>query len=101
MGTIHQLYPSPKDTLDRGIFLSFKQCYDQQKEQLLQTLLTTRKTSIIANSGQKIICTLQEFYGKNYVANPYGREYHVLLENNEKWFGCHIRRRVHPVTREV
>lgn len=101
MGEIHKLYPTASDSLDRDIFLSFKKYYQENKEEILQALIQDRQTTIVIDTGQEIICTLQKFYAKDFVTNPYGREYHILLDSNNKRFGCHIEHRLRPVTGEL
>lgn len=101
MGEIHKLYPDAKDSLDEGIFFEFKKYYQEHKEQIFQTLIHDRQTAIITDTGREIICTLQKFYAKDFVTNPYGREYHILLDSNNKRFSCHIEHRLRPVTGEL
>jgi|GEM_PF-3048497 len=94
MGDLHKLYPTTKDLLDGDIFLSFKKQYQECQEEIFQTLIQNKQLTIITHTGQEIVCSLQQFYGKNHITNPYGHEYHILLESENKRFGCHIEHRM-------
>lgn len=114
MGSLHKLYPDAKDSHDGDIFLSFKKIFDQRekekdetrssygqatlagKKELLDCLLTHGEYTLYTSDNQKILCTVLKFYGKDYVKNPYGKQYHLLLEQEWKWFGCNIEHRLAP-----
>jgi hypothetical protein len=100
MGEIHKLYPNPKDSLDEGIFFEFKKHYQEHKEEIFQTLIHNKQTTIITDTGQKIICSLQMFGTKPFAAPLYARTYHILLESDNNRFGCHIEHKLRPVTGE-
>lgn len=101
MGSLHKLYPDAKDSHDEGIFFAFKKYYQKHREEVFQALINDKQITIVTDTGQEIICTLQKFYGRDFVINPYGREYHVLLDSSDKRFGCHIEHRIRPVTGEL
>lgn len=99
MGEIRQLYPDMKDSLDEGVFFEFKKYYQEHQEDILQALIQDRQKTIVTHTGQEILCTLQQFHGKEYTTNSYGHEYHILLEGKDRGrFGCHVEHRIRPVT---
>lgn len=101
MGEIHQLYPDPQNSLDKGIFFEFEIYYRKHQEEIFHTLIKDRQMTIVTDTGKEILCTLQKFYTENFVKNPYGREYHILLDSGDRRFGCHIEHRLRPVTGEL
>ncbi len=118
MGTIHKLYPNARDSLDGDLFLRFEKVFTPYAKQegelwdeytkrlfphrkkLLDCLIKDKKYEIFTESQEKILCTLQQFQQlqpKDFVKNPYGRVYQILLEDDEKKrFGCHIEHRLPP-----
>lgn len=98
MGSLHQLYPDEKNSQNGDIFLQFKKIFDLREKQkdetwsvyeqatlagkkvLLDCLLTNGEYTLYTSDNQKILCIVLEFYGKDYVKNPYGRQHHILLE---------------------
>lgn len=101
MGEIHKLYPTTQDSLNRDIFLKFEKYYKEHTKDILQTLIKNGQTTIVTDTGKEIVCILQEFHGKDFITNPYGREYHILLDSDDQRFGCHIEHRLRPVTGEL
>lgn len=101
MGEIHKLYPTVNDSLDENLFFVFKKHYEEHKEDIFLTLMHHKQTIIITNTGEEILCVLQKFHENDFVTNPYGKEYHIFLESEDKRFGCHIEHRLRPVTGEL
>jgi hypothetical protein len=94
MGDIRPLYPNLQDSLDKGIFFEFEKYYQEHQQEIFQTLINNKQTTIVTDTGKEIVCTLQKFHEKDFVTNPYGREYHILLEGDNKRFGCHVEHRL-------
>jgi len=98
MGEIIKLRPTIEDSLDRDIFLNFEKYYKEHTQEVFQTLINNKQTTIVTDTGKEIVCTLQKFHQRDFITNPYGREYHILLDSDDKRFGCHIEHRLRPVT---
>lgn len=114
MGSLHKLYPDAKDSHDGDIFLSFKKIFDQRekekdetrssygqatlagKKELLDCLLTHGEYTLYTSDNQKILCKVLKSPDNAYVNSPYGKQYHLLLEQEGKWYGCNIEHRYAP-----